>query len=252
MLALIIAAIVLFYVLVVLLIVRAAAGRFFSEFPFFFSYLIYLVATSVLINLADITGARFYVTAYWWRFFTLAVAEFALLLEIADHLFRPYPAIRKMGRLITLGITLVFSVLYIVPPLLESRPSSLAILELMKRSALTKGMVIVALLAAARYYRVRVNRNVAGLILGLAADLTISIANFALAEFYGRELYGPIFSTIGPLKHTLCMLIWTVALWRPEPEFDPAREIAAARGASEPVPNRLEKVNVALTRLLRK
>jgi len=252
MLAIIVPTIVAFYILAVLIIVRAAQGRFFSEFPFFLSYLIYLLVTSALVNIADWAGWRFYVTAFWLRFFTLVIAEFALLLEIADHLFRPYPAIRKLGRLITLGITFVFTALYIVPPLLESRPSSLAILELMKRSTLTKGLVIVALLAAARYYRVRVNRNVAGLILGLAAYLTISTANFALAESYGRELYGSIFSTIGPLSQTLCMLIWTVALWHREPDLEPMRAIASARGFSEPLPNRLGKFNTVLTRLFRK
>ena len=232
------------------ILVRAIQHGCVSRFPFFHSYLVYFLATGVVDVCVFAWAPQQYPTFFWIKFFTLVIAEFALLLEIGDHIFRPYPAIRKLGRLITLGITFVFSVLYILPPLSESRPSSLAILDLIKRSALTKGIVIVALLAAARYYRVRVNRNVAGLILGLAVYLTLHLANFALAEIYGRELYGPIFSTVAVLAHILCLLIWTVALWRPEPDFEPAREFAAAPVTAEPVPNRLGKFNTALARLL--
>lgn len=252
MLGLVIPSIVAFYVLAVVTVVRAARGGYFARFPYFFSYVIYLLFTSIFVNLADVLGLRFYVTLFWLRFFSLAIAEFALLVEIGVHIFRPYPAIRELGKLITLGITLAFSAFYILPVLMQSQPSGVAIFEFMKRSALTKGIIIVALLAVSGAYGVRLGRNITGLTVGLAAYLAINTANFALAESYGRQLYGPIFSTIGPLSQTLCVLIWTVALWRPEPDMEPARAIAAARGFSEPLPNRLGKFNTVLTRLFRK
>jgi hypothetical protein len=224
-----------------------------SEFSFFFSYLFYLLITSIVVNLADVLGLQFYVTAFWLRFLTLVIAEFALLLEIGDHIFRPYPAIRKLGRLITLGITFLFSIAYILPPLIEARPTSIAILDLVKRSALTKGVIIVALLGMARFYRVRLGRNVAGLVLGFAAYMAINTANFALAESYGRELYGPIFSTVGPLSQTLCVLIWTVALWHLEPVLAPVQGVAAhvARNP-EPLPDRVGRLNATLSKLFRR
>jgi hypothetical protein len=223
-----------------------------SRFPFFHSYLVYFLATGVVDVCVFAWAPQQYPTFFWIKFFTLVIAEFALLLEIGDHIFRPYAAIRKLGRLITAGITFLFSIVYILPPLIEARPTSIAILDLVKRSALTKGVIIVALLGMARFYRVRLGRNVAGLVLGFAAYMAINTANFALAESYGRELYGPIFSTVGPLSQTLCVLIWTMALWRFEPVFQPAREIATDRVVSEPLPDRLGKFNTALTRLFRK
>jgi len=150
------------------------------------------------------------------------------------------------------AITLVFSTVYIIPSFYAHRPSSVAVLDLVMRSAVTKCAVLVALLVVARLYGVRPSKTVAGLALGLALYLAVNTANFALAESYGRELYGSIFSTIGPLNQTLCVLIWTVALWRPEPDFEPAREFAAARAPSELVQDRLGKFNAALARLLRK
>jgi hypothetical protein len=242
-----------FYVLALLMIVRAVKGRYLSQFSFLFSYVIYLLLTGLVVNVLDIAGAQFYVTAFWLRFFTLVLAEFVLLLEIGDHIFRPYPALRQLGRLVTLGITLIFSSIYILPSLWAGRPTNIAILDLMKRSTLTKGIIIIALVAVARACRIRLGRNVAGLILGLAAYLTINTANFALAETYGRELYGPVFGTIGPLSQTLCVLIWTVALWRVEP-------VSASAGAAvtpggeiiEPLPDRLGRFNTAVGRFLKR
>lgn len=250
---LIIAAIACSYILAVLIVVRAVEGRFVSEFPLVYSYLIFLLVTSTIINIADVLGSRFFLTIFWLRFFTLVVAEFALLLEIGDHIFRPYPAIRQLGRLITLGITLVFSALFILPSLWETRPSNVAILDLMKRSALTKGVIIVALVAVARYCGIRLGRNVTGLIVGLATYLGIHTANFAIAESYRGELYGPIFSAVGTLNQTLCLLIWTVALWRLEPVLAPIQAIAASSGGiSEPLPDRLGRLNTTLGRFFRK
>jgi len=240
------------YILGIAILVRAWQGKLFSRFSFFYSYLIYLLGTGVIMNLVDFLDGRHYPLVFWLRFLTLVVAEFALLVEIGDHIFAPYPAIRNLGRLVTVAMTLVFSTVYVIPSFYLHRPSSVAVLDLVMRSAVTKCAVLVALLVVARFYGVRPSKTVAGLALGLALYLAVNTANFALAESYGRELYGPIFSTIGPLSQALCVLIWTVALWRPEPDMEPARAVAAPREFSEPLPNRLGKFNTVLTRLFRK
>jgi hypothetical protein len=128
-----------------------------------------------------------------------------------------------------------------------------AILDLVKRASLTKAVIILVLLAAARYYRLALGTNVAGIMLGFAAYLGINVANFALREKLGAVIYGATFSTIGPLSYTLCLLVWTVALWRCEPALSSVREIPAdERGISDSVAYQIARFNGALGRLLRR
>jgi hypothetical protein len=241
------------YVLGVTILVRGVQGRFLSEFTFFYSYLAYFLVTGLIWSFVDSYAPQYFVTLFWLRFFTLVLAEFALLVEIGDHLFKPYPALCAMGRLVTFGIAGVFFVLYILPALVEARPTDMAVLDLVKRSALTKGIILVALFAAARYYSVSVGRNVAGIALGLAAYLAIHTANFALAEHFGREAYAPIFATVGPLSQVLTLVIWTVALWRYAPAKQPELSIVSGEGGmSGTLTDQLGRYNAALDRLLRK
>jgi hypothetical protein len=246
-------AIGLTYLLGVTILVRGGKGGFLSKFSFFFSYLTYFLVTGLVGLLILQVAPQYFPTFFWFRFFTLVLAEFALLVEIGDHLFTAYPALRLLGRVVTFGIASVFLLLYILPSFLEARSSDMAVLDLVKRSALTKVVIIVVLFAAARYYHISLGRNVGGIALGLTAYLAIHTANFALAEHFGRVAYGPIFSRVGPLSQVVSLMIWAFALWRYEPAEEQRLSFAAAGGApGASLTDQLGRYNAALDRLLRK
>jgi hypothetical protein len=241
------------YPLGVTILVRGGQGRFLSQFPFFYSYLIYLLLSGLAMLIVWQFAPRYFVTLFWLRFFTLVVAEFALLVEIGDHLFQHYPALRALGRLVTFGITGVFFVAYIFPALVEMRPTDVAVLDLVKRSALTKGAIIVALFAVARYYRIHLGWNVTGIALGLAAYLAMHTADFALAEHFGRQAYEQVFRVVGPISHVVSLGIWTFALWRYAPAQHAEVRVASGGGVlAGTLADRLGRYNAALDRLLRK
>ena len=244
---------VLTYLLGVTILVRGGEGRFLSRLSFFFSYLTYFLVTGLVGLLVFQVAPQYFPAFFWFRFFTLVLAEFALLVEIGDHLFTAYPALRALGRLVTFGITGIFLVLYILPSLLEARPSDVAVLDLVKRSALTKVVIIVVLFAVARYYRISLGRNVGGIALGLAIYVAIHTANFALAEHFGRVVYGSIFGVVGPLSQVVSLMIWAFALWRYEPAEQPKAGLAVAGGVPGAIlTDQLGRYNAALDRLLRK
>jgi hypothetical protein len=241
------------YPLGVTILVRGGQGRFLSQFPFFYSYLTYLLVTGVAMLVVSQVAPRYFVTLFWLRFFTLVVAEFALLVEIGDHLFEHYPALRALGRLVTFGITGVFFAAYILPALLETRPSDVAVLDLVKRSALTKGMILVALFVVAHYYRIHLGWNVTGIALGLAAYLAIHTADFALAEYLGRQVYEHIFRVAGPISHVVSLGIWTAALWRYAPAQPAGPSVASGESVlAGSLAERLGRYNATLDKLLRK
>lgn len=244
---------VAFYALALMLFSRALQAKLLSRFPLFYAYLGYMVVTG-LCTLAT----YFWVPAYnrlavWSRLLTGLVVEFAVLLEAADHVFYPYAAIRRLGRVLVLLTSAAFFLLFILPALLEARPSSAIILELYKQSALTKGTIILVLLAAARFYRLPLGGNVLGILVGFSVYLAISVANFALAQYYSPAFYARVFSMLVPISYTLSMLIWAVALWRYEPveaEAPVAREEKEL--LAQPLRYRLWRFNTVLSRLLGK
>ncbi len=237
----------------VTILARGAYGGFLSKFPTFYSYLAYFLVTGVAIYMVWALAPQRYAIFFWLRFLTLVLAEFALLVEIGDHLFETYPVLRFLGRAITLGIAGVFFALYIFPALLKPQPTDVAVFELVKRSALCKGLIIVALFAGARHYGVHLGRNAAGIALGLATYLAIHMANLTLAEHFGREVYGGVFLVVGPVSQILTLIIWTFALWR----YEPAKRYGLSSASPAGVPpanlaDKLGRYNSALDRLLRK
>jgi len=245
--------IISFFVPAVALALRLIQQKCVSEFPFFFSYLAYMVASGAVVTFVYYAAPGTYPTAGWLRFLISLLAEFAVLVEVSDHIFKPFPAIRKLGRLITVLLCVTFSVIYVIPSLMELRPSSITLLDLAKRLSLTKAVMIIVLLAAARYYRIHLAKSISGILLGFSTYLAISVANFAMAEIYGRALYARTLSTVVPLSYTLCLVIWTIAFWHLEPSTVLPRWVAPSRGAfGEPLDRQLEKFNTALTRLIRR
>ena len=235
------------------LLLRARQGRFLSQFPFFYSYVTYVLGWTLVTFLLYFLMPQQYPSAFWFCYTIMLVAEFAVLLEGSDHIFKPYPAIRRLGLLLTLCIGLIFFVVYIIPPLTQHQTSRAAMLDLVKRTSLTKAVMIVILIAAARLCRLPLGKNISGMLLGFATYLSISIANFALAQRYAQGVYGSIFAVAGPLSFVLALTIWNIALWRPEPVLAAGREFSrSGDNLSEPLGIRLGRYNNELMRLFRR
>jgi hypothetical protein len=183
----------------------------------------------------------------------MLLAEFAVLLEVSDHVFKPYPGIRRLGQLVTVIVCLGLLLIYIVPALWHPQSSSIAFLELEKRTALTKAVLIVALMIVARLYRVPFGRNISGMMLGFAAYLALITADTALAEALGRAVYGTIYNMVAPLSFVMALAIWTVVMWRYQAVVPgPSRYSRGGDNSPEPLGEQLGRYNNELSRRLRR
>jgi hypothetical protein len=229
-------------------------GRFLSHFPLFYSYLGFVFCGSAAsYYLYRRIWPEHYAAFYWVYFLITLLAEFAVLVEASDHIFKPYPPICRLARFLTLCVCATFFLIYIVPSFMERRPSSAAMLDLVKRVSLTKAVIILMLLVAARYYRLPLGENISGMLLGFSLYLATNIANFTLAEKYGRALYFGTFVVVLPLSYTLSLLVWTIALWRYEPALTKGRAThAGGEGSSRSMTYQLGRFNTTLAKLLRK
>ncbi len=235
------------------LLFRAARGGFLSRFPFFYSYIIYILASGVFVLSVGHYRPESYPTVYWFRFMMTLLAEFAVLVEVSDRIFQPYPALRRLGRGLALFVCAVFFFSYILPSFLEPRPSSVVILDLVKKTSLTKAAIILSLLVATRYFRLPLAKNTSGILVGFSIYLATNAANFTLAEYYGKALYGQTFSAILRVSFGICLLVWTIALWRDEPFRAGDRDAQVGKEeAAVPLGYQLGRFNTVLSRLLGK
>lgn len=245
--------IISFLLLELTLLVRAVQGRLLREFPLFYSFAAYMLLSWIPVTGMYLCASPYYARAFWFRFLLSTLVEFAVLVEISDHIFEPYPAIRRLGRFLTLGICTTFFLVYVLPSFWEPRSASLMMLDFVKRTSLTKAVTILTLLTAAYYYRLPLGKNISGVALGFSAYLGISIINFASAEKYGPALYARTLSIVWPLSYALALLIWTITLWRYEPVITRSHALSE-RGEeiSGPLSGRLGRFNTMLMRLLRR
>src|SRR5260370_32318431 len=114
------------------LLLRARWGGFLNQFPIFYSYIFFVMMTDWVSYIVYFFYAEYYASVFWFFFSVWLVAEFAVLAEASDHIFKPYPPIRRLGRLLTACICLIFFVVYVIPPLMQPRSSRAAIFDLVK------------------------------------------------------------------------------------------------------------------------
>ncbi len=240
-------------VALVLLLTRAIQGGFVHRLPFFYSYISYMLLHMIVVLSVLLMYPRFYAGVHWFSFAIWQIVEFAVLIEISDHVFERYVAIRHLGRFLCGAVILGFGFTYVLPAFSQSGNASNTILELAKRAILTKAALVLVLLVAKRYYGLKLGKSISGLLLGFILYLGVNIANFELAEIYGRAIYAPVFQYVGPLAWTLGLLVWVAALWNYAPVVAPRQEFEGKRQTTSLVVEaQLVRFNDTLMKLLQK
>ena len=101
------------------LLLRAWRAKLLHEYPKFFGYLAFVFVSSCGCLFIFYYSPGNYGSATWFMLLAMFLAEFAVLLEVSDHVFEPYPSVRLLGRLVTLTASAVFFALFIFPLLFE-------------------------------------------------------------------------------------------------------------------------------------
>ena len=229
--------------LTALVLWRGMCSHILGRFPFFYSYLGCGLCGTVVLFLIFRFRHDAYPYAYWLYFLLGIVVEFAVLVEISDHLFEPFPAIRRLGRALTIIISFGLGLVYILPTILYSHGRHSALLGFALRASLTKAVILGALLVAAHHYGLRLGKNVAGLILGFSIYLGVNIVNFASDQFF-YHLYDGLLWVMSPIAYTLCLAVWLVALWDFVPIPSTGTIAPVSRRDSEAVAFELARFNM--------
>ena len=199
-------------------LLRGMASRCFKVFPLFYSYMAYVLCGSTVMYLVYGLDRQVYPSAYWFYYLISILVEFSVLVEISDHIFQSLPAVRLLGRALTIVISGVLALLYVLPAIIGSHDRQPALLDFALRASVTKILVLIALFFASRQFRSKLGKNVAGLMLGFSIYMGVNIANLAAAKAFDPAIYGQVLWILTPASYALCLLVWTIALW----DFVPA------------------------------
>lgn len=235
-----------------LLILRGVMGKVFRQFPLFYSYIVFCFCGAIGLFLIYWLQPHEYPSAYWIYYLVSILVEFTVLVEISDQLFQPFPAIRNLGRALTVVISAGLGLIYILPAILWSTDRSIALLDLALRASVTKTIILFVLFYVARHYGSPLGRNVGGLMLGFSTYLAINVAVFASAKAFGKELFAQTLWVMLPLASGLCVVVWTISLWEIAPAPSVHAFSTATRRDSEAVALELNRFNTELSKLLHK
>ena len=235
-----------------LLALRGARSRVYKYFPLFYSYIIYILCGSVGMYLVLALDKKVYSSAYWIYYLVTVLAEFMVIVEISDQIFRHFPAIRNLGRVITLSISGALGGAYVLPAILGATHRRPALLDFALRASVTKAIVLAVLFYVARHYGSELGRNVSGVMFGFSIYLAMNIAMLAAGKAFEPSLSAHILWVMAPLSAALCVLVWNVALWRVEPVMKSGSMTSVAARDSEAVALELARFNNELTKLLHK
>jgi hypothetical protein len=219
-------------------------------FPLFYSYVTYSFAATLALYGIFWFAPGTYAHAFWINYLINALAEFAVLIEISDSIFKPFIVIRNLGRAITLLISVGLGVVYILPTILWSPRRSIALLDFALRASVTKAIILAVLFYVAQHYGSQLGKNVRGLMLGFSIYVAMNVAIMASAKAFGSMLFARLFWVMVPLAFALCLLVWTISLWEVAPLPSVRTNLTGAGGDSEAVAVELTRFDGELSKLL--
>ena len=235
-----------------LLILRGVRGRLFKLFPLFYSYIIYAFCGTLAMYVIYWQYPLVYPSAFWIYYLVSILVEFTVLVEISDHIFLSFRAIRNLGRALTIVISVGLGLLYMLPAVLWSAARRPALLAFALRASVTKAIILAVLFYVARHYGSQLGKNVAGLMLGFSIYVAASFAIWASAQAFSSALFAQILWFMGPLSFALCLLVWTVSLWELAPTPSMSTFPSSTGGDSESVALELTRFNSKLAKILHK
>jgi hypothetical protein len=230
-------------------LLRARATKSLRQFPLFYSYVFYVFCGSIVLYGVYWVNRGIYPSFYWIYFLVSILVEFSVLVEISDHIFVTLPFLRQLGRLITIAISVLLGAIYILPLILYSSKRAPALLGIALRASVTKVIVLAVLFAVSRRYLPKLDKHVAGLMLGFSIYLGVDVANMAASLAYGNSLYSRLLWIMSPIAFTMCLVVWTISLWDCVPLA--VAPVASERN-TEAVTLQLTRLNSELTKILEK
>jgi hypothetical protein len=230
--------------IIAIVMVRRGLWR---EFPVFFAYTLFIGLEQgtlfVLDHRAAVTSEE-----YWrdrWVFLAIEVPlRFAIIYEIFSSVFRNYPGLKRLTRLVfrIATVVLLFAAIVVIAQAPDDGTfpilSRVHLLDLAV-SIMQSGLLLL-LVGFASYFGLSWRSPAYGFAFGLGIVATVRLATEAVRVWNG-PMAGEVFDFVTMATYHCCVVIWLVYVLLPE---------RSRRRVKELPENNLEQWNAELQRLL--
>jgi hypothetical protein len=200
--------IVLSVLLETLLFWRALYCRMWRRYPFFYFYLVYTAVWSLVFSLPTFIKNSAYPKAYWLSYFVAGSMRYGIVAEMHRYLFpRDSPVRGRANGVVLLALTLLAFVFWMH----GSGPGANVLVDSMRKIALSGAVWILVVLGLARYYGIRIGRNVLGMAVGLLIFIGSELVYLAAMDLLPR--FWTVWRYVHPIAFVFMLMVWTFGLW---------------------------------------
>jgi hypothetical protein len=222
--------------------------RLFHDFPMFLAYTVFQSVQSAILLVLDhssAVSATLYWNTAWGGLLITIILRFAVIHEIFTSVFRSYPAITELSRLLLRWTTvvLVLTAVAVTAATPRETPFLLTGIHLVNRAVgLVQSGFLVFLFLFCAYFRLSFRSYACGIAMGLGIFASVDLATAALRVWTGTTVAGTYtLDFVTMATYHCCVLIWLVYLLAPE---------TAARSVQVLPDHNLEQWNTEMQRLL--
>lgn len=205
-------------VLELILIVRGVQAKLLSRFPWFYSYVAFVLLESVSLSTLYQSAPQLYARLYWICEFVALVFGSLVLFEIYRIALRPYPGTARIARnLLYFVFALAFAKVLVNQSYGSVWWPAATFEELERNLRVVQGFAILAIIAVLIAYSIPCSRNLKGIIAGYGLFVANSIVQLSLLSHLGTWFHN-LLLYLQPFSYLVVLCIWTVALWSPATE----------------------------------
>jgi hypothetical protein len=203
---------------------RASWQKFIKAYPLFYTYLAFVLLTSLSRFYMYVWHAPLYTNFYWATQGVSVFLGFAVVWEICRQALAHYPGAFRMVRTSFLIIFVIVSSKIIVNVLVgESWSLAATIAEEERDFRVVQAFLLLVMAGLISFYRIQIGRNLRGMMLGFGFFIGTSVLNLTIRSYFG-DAFQIWWQYLQPAAFVVVLLIWCVTLWsywpNPEPEVE--------------------------------
>lgn len=193
------------------ILVRLKRNKLYRDYPFVTAYLLYAFLRTLAILYFQTSQNPSYPSFYWYSNVGAQLLWFGVAWNIHSNLLSAKSVVRTIGAVVVslaLGMTAV--AFYV-----GNDPRTSWVVESERKIGFAVALWLMALVAIASFYGLRMGRNAWGLAVGAGIYLAIAVMNFAALDLV--NWFYPFMRAIRPFSFLFMLTVWLWAVWSVAP-----------------------------------
>ncbi len=192
------------------------------EYPIFFAFLVASTTSDLTNFILSFVSFKAYYYAYWTGMALTVSLGYSMLHEVFKHVFRPYESLRTFGSTLFRWSTIVLIMIGIVMALSSTQttrePITNFIFAIDRSVQLMQCGLALFLFLFARQLGMTEGHRVFGIAVGFGVTAATHLIAVTLRSHFPTQTSQFVLQIVNQLAYLASVSIWTVYMWRPEPE----------------------------------